>query len=145
MFAYLHFVLLPGCVFVLFVFLMLLMLLVLLVRAKSFFFLNKDFKTALISSFMLLLMSATRTIRMQHKWHESDTSETRATQLRRKCYTNDTSATRVKNFDFVMTRIKTYFHTLIFTIWLVKDYKERNNRIPRTTFWKCLFALPKCV
>ena len=51
--------------------------------------------------------------------------------------TSDMSATRVKNFDFDNdTRVKTFFHTLIFTIWQVKDYKERNNFIVGTTFWK---------
>ena len=73
-------------------------------------------------------MSATR---VRHKRHEYDISAKRA---RHECYTNDTSATRAKNFD-----------TLIFTIWQVKDYKERNNFILRTTFWKCLFSILKCV
>ena len=34
--------------------------------------------------------------------------------------------------------MKTYFHTPIFTISQVKDYKEKNNFILRTTFCKCL-------
>ena len=41
------------------------------------------------------------------------------------------------------TLVETYFHTLIFTIWQVKDYKERNNFILRTNFWKCLFPILK--
>ena len=73
--------------------------------------------------------------------HESDTSDTSATRVRQDCCTNDTSVTRAKNFDFVMTRVNTYFHTLIFTIWQVKDYKERSNFILRTTCWKCLFSI----
>ena len=90
-------------------------------------------------------MSATQVTRMQHECNTSYTSATRvrhkrheydisAKRARHECYTNDTSATRAKNFD-----------TLIFTIWQVKDYKERNNFILRTTFWKCLFSMPKCV
>ena len=43
----------------------------------------------------------------------------------------NTSATR-------STRVKTYFHTLILTIWQIKDYKEGRNFILGTTFWKCL-------
>ena len=42
------------------------------------------------------------------------------------------------------TLVKRYFHTLIFTIWQVKDYKEVNNFILRTNFWKCLVPIPKC-
>ena len=76
---------------------------------------------------------ATVVTRVQHEW---DTSNTSATQVQHECYTNDTSVTRVKNFNFVTARVKTYFHTLIFTIWQVKGYKERNNLILRTTFWK---------
>ena len=72
--------------------------------------------------------SATRTT-------ECDTSETRATRVRQECYTNDTNATRVK----------TYFHTFILTLQQMKDYKERNNFILRTTFPKCLAPMPKCI
>ena len=93
----------------------------------------------------------TRAKRVGHEQHECNTSVTLAirvrhecTQVRHECYTNDTSATRAKNFDFAATRVKTYFHILIFTIWQVKDYKERNNFILRTTFWKCLFSMPEC-
>ena len=50
------FVLLLGCVFVLLMVLMLLVLLMLLVRAKSFRK-KKEFKTALMTSFKLLLLS----------------------------------------------------------------------------------------
>ena len=83
--------------------------------------------------------SATRVTRMRQECDTSNTSATRVPD------TNDTSATRVKNFDFVTTRVKIYFHTLIFTIWQVKEYKERKNFILRTTFWKCLFSMPKSV
>ena len=67
------------------------------------------------------------TIRVRQEW---DTSVTPATRVRHKCYTNSTSATLVKNFDFDNeTGVKKYFHTLIFTIWQVKKYMERNNFI----------------
>ena len=86
-------------------------------------------------------------IRMRDERHECDTSDTSATQVRHECYTNNASATQVKNFDFDNDTNKTYFHfhTSIFAIWQVKDYKERNNFIRRTTFWKRLFPMPKCV
>ena len=87
--------------------------------------------------------------------HECDTSDTSATVVQHKatlttrvchgCYMNDKSAARVKNFDFVTASVKTFFHTLIFTIWQMRDYKEMNNFILRTTFWKYLFSIPKCV
>ena len=82
--------------------------------------------------------SETRATRVQHKCNASATLMTR---VRHGCYTNNTSATRMKNFDFVTIRVKTYFHTVIFTIWQVKDYKERNTLILRTTFWKSLFSM----
>ena len=43
---------------------------------------------------------------------------------------------------------ESYFHTPVLAIWQIKDYKERNNFILRTTFGKCLFpcqnACEKC-
>ena len=59
----------------------------------------------------------------RHEQHECDTSDTNATQVRSKC---DTSQ---KIWILITTRVKTYFHIPIFTIWEVKDYKERNNLI----------------
>ena len=52
--------------------------------------------------------------------------------MRRECYTNDTNETRVlherhecgtsgKNLILITARMKTNVHTLIFTIWQVKD------------------------
>ena len=74
----------------------------------------------------------------RHERHECDTSDTSATQT-----------TRVRHewkiLILTMTRVKTYFHTLTFTIWQVKDYKERENFVLRITFSKCLFSFPKCV
>ena len=48
---------------------------------------------------------------------------------RNECYTNR-SATRVKNFDFDND---------------MSENKEKNNFIPRSTFWKYLFPMPKCI
>ena len=62
--------------------------------------------------------SATQTARVRHEW---------------------------KVFILVTTRVKTYFHTPILAIWDMKDYKERNNFILRTTFWKCLISMPEHV
>ena len=96
----------------------------------------------------------------RHEWHECDTSATparhewntsytSATQVRHECETSATRTARVrhewKNLILITTLVKTYFHTLIFTIWQVKDYKERNNFILRTSFWKCVASMPKCV
>ena len=36
------------------------------------------------------------------------------------------------------TRVETFFHNPTFTIWEVKDYKERNNFILNTTFGNTL-------
>ena len=91
--------------------------------------------------------------------NEWDTSNTSATRVRQKCtrvlherHKYNTSATRTawvrpewKTLILIRKRVKTYFHTLIFTIWQVKDYKERNNFMLRTTFWKCPVSMPKCV
>ena len=65
---------------------------------------------------------------MRHKY---DISATQTTIVRHEW----------KILILVTTRVKTYFHTLIFTIWQVKDYKERNNFILRTTIWKCLVSI----
>ena len=62
---------------------------------------------------------------------------------------NETSAIRVryelKTLIFMTARVKTYFHTPILAIWQIKDYKERNNFILRTTFWRRIVPLLKCV
>ena len=88
----------------------------------------------------------------RHERHECNTSATLATRVRHECYNNDTNAIRVlherhelKMLNLITTRVKTYFHTLIFTIREEKDYEEKDNFFPRITFWKCLFSMPKCV
>ena len=102
--------------------------------------------------------SAARTIRVQHEWDMSNTS---ARRLRHECCTSvtqvlhgrnecDTSATRMTRVRyewktlFLITRRmkKTYFHTPILAMWLMKDYKEKNNFIRKTTFWKCMVSMP---
>ena len=84
--------------------------------------------------------------RVQHEWDKSDMN---ATRVQHKCDTCATGMTRVghewKILILIITRVKTYFHTLSVTMWPVKDYKERNNFILRTTFRKCLVTMPKCV
>ena len=86
------------------------------------------------------------TTRVRHKWLECNTS---VIQVQYECYMNDLSATRVryewKNLILITTQMKIYFHTPILAIWQMKDYKERNIFILRTTFWECLAPVPKCI
>ena len=89
--------------------------------------------------------SATRATLMRHEWHKCDTSERRATRVlheRHECNTSE------KPLILITPRIKTYFHIPIFTIWQVKDYKERNNFILSTTFrnasFPCQNEFEKC-
>ena len=54
----------------------------------------------------------------------------------------------MKNFDFDNNifshkKVKPYFHIAIFTIWQVKEYKEKNNFILRTNFWMRLKNAPQ--
>ena len=93
--------------------------------------------------------SATLATRARHKWDKSNTT---ATQVRHECYTNDTSVTQIINerhewtiLILITTWVKTYLYTLISAIWQVKGYNEMNNFILRTTFWKCLFFILKCI
>ena len=89
--------------------------------------------------------SATRATQVQHECSTSDASEARATRVRHECYMNDTSATRMKILIFTTRLVKTYFHTPMSAIWLMKDYKEMNNFILRTNFWICILSMTKCV
>ena len=96
--------------------------------------------------------SATRATLMR----TSDTSETRATHEQHKCDTSETLVlyerhecdTSEKFLILITTPVKTYFHITIFTIWQVKDYKERNNFILSTTFrnasFPCQSEFEKC-
>ena len=78
-----------------------------------------------------------------------NTSKTLATPVRPECGTSATLTTRVrhewKTLILITARVKTYFHTIMFTIWQMKDYKDRNNFILRTAFWKCHVYMPKYV
>ena len=85
---------------------------------------------------------ATRVTRVRH---ECDTSASWRTRVRHECYMNSRVRHEWKILIIITTRVKTYFHTPIFTMWQVKDYKERDNFILRTTFWKWLVSMPKCV
>ena len=87
-----------------------------------------------------------------HERHERRECNTKATQMRREWKECDTSATRTtrvrhewKFLILITTWVKTYFHTHILAIWQIKDYKEKSNFILRTTFWKSLVIMPKCV
>ena len=81
-------------------------------------------------------------------WHDCNTSNTIATRVRKEQHGCDTSATRVLHqrhecdtneiLILITTRVKTYFHIPIFSMWQVKDYKERNNFILSTTFGTAL-------
>ena len=100
--------------------------------------------------------SATLATLMRHEKPKCSTSKTRKTRVRHECYTNDTSATRVRHecdtseklLILITARVKTYFHIHIFTIWQVKDYKEKNNFILSTTFrnasFPCQNEFEKC-
>ena len=92
-------------------------------------------------------MSATRGTRMQNECDTSNTSETRATRVRYKCDTSAARTTRVrhewKSLILIAARVKTYFYTLIFTIWQVK----RNNfyELPfGNASFPCQNAFKKC-
>ena len=86
---------------------------------------------------------------VRYNQHDCDTGVTRVPHEQRESGTSATRTTRVrhewKTFILITTQVKTCFHTPVFTTWQVKDYKERNSFILRTTFWKCLVPMPKCV
>ena len=69
----------------------------------------------------------------RHVRHECDTSDTNTTPVWHKWDTSATRMTQVRHewkiLILITTLVKTYFHTLIFTIWHVKDCKEGNNFI----------------
>ena len=86
--------------------------------------------------------SATRTARVQHERHECDTSATRARRVRHECY----RATRVKILDFDNSKSENIFsHPYISYMANKRLQVEESNFILRTTIWKCLVPMPKCV
>ena len=94
-------------------------------------------------------MSATQATRVRLEQHKCKTSATQVLYKWHKCNTSAARTTRVRHewkiLNLIMTQVKTYFHTPVFTIRKVKDCKARNNFILRTTFWKCLVPMPKWV
>ena len=74
----------------------------------------------------------------RHERHECDTNATRVLHERLECDMSAAKTTRVRHerkiLVLIVTRVKTYFYTPIFTIWLMKDYKKRNSFILRTAF-----------
>ena len=88
----------------------------------------------------------------RHERHECDTNATRVLHERLECDMSAAKTTRVRHerkiLVLIATRVKTYFYTPIFTIWLMKDYKKRNSFILRTTFlhvlYSCRNAFKKC-
>ena len=74
-----------------------------------------------------------------------DASKTSATRLRFNQYECNTSATWTLRVILITTRVKKYFRAPIYTIWQVKEYKESNSFILRTSFWECLVPMSKCV
>ena len=87
-----------------------------------------------------------RATRARHEWDKSKSS---ATEVRHKCYTNDTTAAQVNNFEFYNDTNKNIIsHAYIYfmaKIKEIKDHKDKNNFIVRTTFWKCFVPMPKSV
>ena len=83
----------------------------------------------------------TRATRVRHERHKYGTIVTRGTQVR---YEGDSSGECDTN-STIAARVKTYFHTLTLGIWQMKDCRESTNFTLRTTFWKCLIPMPKCV
>ena len=79
------------------------------------------------------LIYNTSATQVPHEWHKCNTSATRTTRVRHKRKNNYAS-------NNIFPHLYIYY-----SIWQVKDYKERNNFILRTTFWKCLVPMPKCV
>ena len=87
-------------------------------------------------------VSDTSATQVQHERHECNNSEKRATRN-----TSATRKTRVRHEwkILITTREKTCFYTPILAIWVMKDCKEKNNFILRTTFCKCIVSMPKCI
>ena len=92
------------------------------------------------------------TTNARYEWLECETS---ATQVQHECCTNNTSgirvlherqnATRVITFDFHNDTSENILSHTYIDYMAKKDYKERNNFNLRTTFWKCLVPMRKCV
>ena len=75
-----------------------------------------------------------------------------ATQMQHECDMNnmsETQTTRVQHkrkfLILITTGVKTFFQTPVLAIWQMKYYNERNNVILRTTLWKRVVPMTKCV
>ena len=77
--------------------------------------------------------------------HKCNMSAAQTTQVGHDYYTNDKSATRVITFDFHNDTTENILSHNYIDYMAKKDYKERNNFNLRTTFWKCLVPMRKCV
>ena len=92
----------------------------------------------------------TSATRVRHERHEYNTSATRVRHERHECYTNDTGATLVKNFDFDNKTSENIF-SHPYNSYIANgekqksNFKEESNFILRTSFWKCIVPMPKCV
>ena len=79
---------------------------------------------------------------MIQECNRSDTSAKRVLHKRHECDTSE------KRLILITARVKTYFHIPMFTIWQLKDYKERDNFILSTTFgntsFPCQNTFEKC-
>ena len=91
--------------------------------------------------------SMTLATRVRHE----RTSATRVLQERHECDMSATRTTQVRNewksLILIAARVKTYFYNFIFTIWQVKDHKERNNFDERpfgNASFLCQKAFKKC-
>ena len=74
----------------------------------------------------------TQATQMRHGWHKCDMSDR-----------GETQGTRVRHEEKILILVTIRKKTPILPIWQMKDYKERNNIILRTTFWKCLVHMQK--
>ena len=84
--------------------------------------------------------------------HECQTQATRVQHERHKCDTSDRDVTQVtqvrheaKSLILVTIREKICFQTPTLALCQMKNYMERNIFLLRTTFWKCLVLMLKCV
>ena len=69
--------------------------------------------------------------------------ERSARHERQECYLTTRVRHERKNLILVTIRVKIYFHTLIFTIWQVKDYKEKEQFHSNNYFLEISLLHPK--
>ena len=83
--------------------------------------------------------------RARQAQNKCNTSVAQTTRVGHEYYTNVKSATRVITFDFHNDTSENILSHTYIDYMAKKDYKERNNFNLRTTFWKCLVPMRKCV